>query len=72
MDCDLTITPALFYAIELYNCEAVIMITASHLPYSRNGIKFFTRDGGISFNNLNEIIEIAEKINLNNDPTLKK
>ena len=28
-------------------CEGSIMITASHLPFNRNGFKFFTKDGGL-------------------------
>lgn len=26
--------------------DGAIMITASHLPFHRNGFKFFTKDGG--------------------------
>ncbi len=59
VDCDLTTSPALFHAIEYLTCDGGIMITASHLPFNRNGIKFFTINGGINFNDLNEIIEIA-------------
>ncbi len=29
-----------------YEFDGAVMITASHLPYNRNGFKFFTRDGG--------------------------
>ena len=68
VDCDLTITPALFYAIEFYKCDAAVMITASHLPHTRNGIKFFTKDGGINYNDLSNIIKIADKTNtINNE-----
>ena len=27
--------------------DGAIMITASHLPFNRNGYKFFDRDGGL-------------------------
>ena len=26
-----------------FDCDGAIMITASHLPYNRNGMKFFTK-----------------------------
>ena len=29
------------------NCDGAIMVTASHLPFNRNGFKFFTKDGGL-------------------------
>ena len=28
-----------------YEYDAAVMITASHLPYNRNGFKFFTKEG---------------------------
>ena len=36
------------------------MITASHLPYERNGFKFFTRGGGLEKTDIARIIEYAE------------
>jgi phosphomannomutase len=40
-------TPALaFYAMS--NDMPCIMITGSHLPFSRNGMKFYNTDGEIS------------------------
>ena len=30
-----------------YKCDGSIMITASHLPYFHNGLKFFTENGGL-------------------------
>ena len=43
-------TPAMFMAtvFEDFACDGTVMITASHLPYNRNGFKFFTRDGGLN------------------------
>ncbi len=32
--------------LDEYNCDGSIMITASHLPYYYNGLKFFTKEGG--------------------------
>ena len=48
-DCGLASTPAMFMSIifESTHMDGAIMITASHLPYNRNGLKFFTIDGGL-------------------------
>ena len=52
IDCELSTTPACFFATvanrELGPAyEGCVMLTASHLPFNRNGIKFFTKDGGL-------------------------
>lgn len=48
IDFQLATTPAMFMATQFsqYNCDATIMITASHLPYYFNGLKIFTKKGG--------------------------
>ena len=35
------------------------MITASHLPFNRNGLKFFSHNGGLESYDVKEILEIA-------------
>lgn len=35
------------------------MITASHLPFNRNGFKFFTRDGGYEKGDVSELLSLA-------------
>lgn len=47
-DCGLASTPAMFMSTVLqgYGYDGAIMITASHLPFNRNGLKFFTKEGG--------------------------
>lgn len=47
-----TITPGL-------NCDGAIMLTASHLPFNRNGLKFFTPQGGLQKQDISEILAIA-------------
>ncbi|CAD6220130.1 unnamed protein product [Miscanthus lutarioriparius] len=42
--------------------DGAIMITASHLPYNRNGLKFFTSDGGLNKTDIKDILERASKI----------
>ena len=41
--------------------DGAIQITASHHPFDRNGLKFFTKEGGIDGKDLTVIIEIADK-----------
>ncbi len=55
-------TPAMFMCTvtEGYKFDGSIMITASHLPFNRNGFKFFTAEGGLESKNIKEIIAIAE------------
>ncbi|MGG7174827.1 phosphomannomutase/phosphoglucomutase [Clostridium neonatale] len=61
-DCSMSTTPAMFMTtLETYNCDGAIMITASHLPYYYNGLKFFTREGGCEKEDIDYILSIASK-----------
>ncbi|KAL1828055.1 uncharacterized protein LOC108209712 isoform X1 [Daucus carota subsp. sativus] len=42
--------------------DGSIMITASHLPYNRNGFKFFTNAGGLGKPDIKDILERAADI----------
>ena len=55
-------TPAMYMSLitEGFGCDGSVMITASHHPYDRNGLKFFTKEGGIDSHDLDEILDIAE------------
>lgn len=57
-DCKMATTPAMFMSTlpRLYNCDGAIMITASHLPYYYNGLKFFTKDGGCETEDIDAIL----------------
>ena len=59
-DSGLSSTPAMFMSIINFNFDASIEITASHLPMEMNGLKFFTRDGGFSGDDIKEILSYAE------------
>ena len=59
LDCGLASTPAMFMTTVDFNCRAAVQITASHHPYDRNGLKFFTERGGVDSGDLDEIIENA-------------
>lgn len=60
----LSSTPSMFMLLKDndFGCDASIMITASHMPFDRNGLKFFTPLGGIDAADLDEILAIAQKI----------
>ncbi len=57
----LSSTPSMFLLLKESNfgCDASIMITASHLPYDKNGLKFFTPDGGLSSRDIDALLLIA-------------
>ena len=49
VDLGLATTPACFVSTVTASTDydAAVMLTASHLPFNRNGAKFFTKDGGL-------------------------
>ena len=63
LDCGLATTPSMFFATYYEGSDAAgaIEITASHLPYDRNGLKFFTKEGGIDGGVVSRLIELAEE-----------
>ena len=54
-------TPAMFMATvtEGYAFDGTVMITASHLPFNRNGFKFFTAGGGLESADIKQILAFA-------------
>ena len=54
-------TPAMFMSTvtEGYQFDGSVMITASHLPFNRNGFKFFTAEGGLEKADIKEILTYA-------------
>ena len=59
--CSLATTPAMFMGtvFEETNFDGSIMITASHLPFNRNGFKFFDKSGGLERVDITEILHSA-------------
>lgn len=57
----LSSTPSMFILLKKsgWGVDASIMVTASHLPYDRNGLKFFTPEGGLDGKDIDEILQIA-------------
>lgn len=60
LDCGMCSTPAMFTVCLDSGCTASIQITASHHPYDRNGLKFFTRDGGFEGEDIASVLKLAE------------
>lgn len=60
-DCSLASTPAMFMAVLDLDCDGSVQITASHHPWERNGLKFFTPEGGLEGSDISEILQTAEK-----------
>jgi len=60
-DSGLSSTPAMFMStvFENHAYDGSIMLTASHLPFNRNGLKFFTREGGLGKGDITEILTLA-------------
>ena len=50
-------TPAVQYSVRNFDFDAGIMITGSHIPPERNGLKFFVSDGTEVYGPLEEEIE---------------
>jgi len=63
LDCGLASTPAMFMTTihENMGVEGGVMLTASHLPFNRNGMKFFTEKGGFDKGNISDLLQIASK-----------
>ena len=61
LDCGLASTPSMFMSVLFPEtaCDGAIMITASHLPFNRNGLKFFDADGGLEHADITALLEDA-------------
>jgi phosphomannomutase len=60
-DCGLASTPAMFMACidKKMKVDGAVMLTASHLPFNRNGMKFFTSRGGFDKRDVSDLLELA-------------
>ena len=72
----LSTTPSMFMLLkdekrqaETY-CHGAIMITASHLPANRNGMKFFSPNGGLESSDVAELLEMAAEYHFATPNTL--
>lgn len=62
--CGMASTPAMFMSTVFPDIamDGAIMITASHLPYNRNGLKFFTGEGGLEKEDIKNILRRAASL----------
>lgn len=60
LDCSLASTPSMFMTTVDLGCDGALQITASHHPFNRNGLKFFTRESGLEGSDIEEILEYAQ------------
>lgn len=62
--CGLVSTPSMFMTtvFDEFKFDGAIMITASHLPFNRNGYKFFDRSGGLEHDDITKVLEIASTL----------
>lgn len=67
-------TPAMFMSTihPDFNCDGAIMLTASHLPFNRNGLKFFSKEGGLAKQDITAILKLAQENNFEQAPKLQK
>lgn len=68
-DAGLASTPAMFMSTVMpyYDFDGAIMLTASHLPFNRNGMKFFTAEGGLDKDDIKSILKKANSVNFVGD-----
>ena len=57
-------TPSMYMAVltEGFQPTGSIMVTASHHPWKLNGLKFFTKEGGLGFHELDDLLALAETL----------
>lgn len=60
LDCGLASTPAMFMTTVDLGCDGAVQITASHHPYNRNGLKFFTSGGGLEGSDIEAVLQYAQ------------
>lgn len=58
-DCGYASTPAMFMTTVYLDCTASVQITASHHPFNKNGLKFFTENGGLNGEDIERITVLA-------------
>ena len=60
LDCGLSSTPSMFMITLDKELDGSVQITASHHPYHRNGLKFFTPEGGLDGCDIEEILGFCD------------
>ena len=68
IDFGMCTTPAMFMSTitEGFQPDGAVMITASHHPWNKNGLKFFTERGGLESEEIAGLLESARQIRTDN------
>jgi len=63
IDVGLCSTPAMFMTTQdaVLRADGAMMLTASHLPFNRNGVKLFTPEGGLEKSDIRNVLSLAEE-----------
>lgn len=61
LDCGLSSTPSMFMITLDRQLDGSVQITASHHPYHRNGLKFFTPAGGLDGCDIEAILSFCDE-----------
>ena len=61
LDCGLASTPSMFMTTIDLACDGSVQITASHHPFNRNGLKFFTKNGGLDGPDIEQILLLRRR-----------
>ena len=66
LDFGICTTPAMFMSTITpgYEANGAVMITASHHPWNKNGLKFFTCKGGLEGKEISEMLVEAQSLNM--------
>lgn len=66
LDFGLCTTPAMFMSTITpgFETDGAVMITASHHPWNKNGLKFFTGQGGLEGKEIEEMLAEAQSLDL--------
>ena len=51
----------MFMTTVYLDCIASVQITASHHPFNKNGLKFFTKNGGLNGEDIERITVLASE-----------
>jgi len=67
-DCHMASTPAMFMSTVMPDAafDGSVMITASHLPANRNGMKFFTSAGGFDKSDISALLDDISPLSAQN------
>ncbi len=70
LDFGLCTTPAMYMSIlaDGFQVDGAVMVTASHHPYKLNGLKFFEEKGGLSGEDITQLLKDASALSPNSLP----